>query len=216
MYHVIAEPPDDARLPELFVGERDFAGQMVWLERHGFHPVTLRTVWDSWHGGPALAPRPIVISFDDGYRSAVTTALPVLAFREWPGVLNLTVDHLRPAGLRRRDVQRLIDAGWEIDAHTITHADLTALDGELLDREVAGSRAAIRRIFGVPADFFCYPSGQYDDAVIAAVRRAGFLGATTTEYGLARASEPFTLSRVRVSGSDGVDGFAARLMTLVP
>ena len=157
-----------------------------------------------------------MISFDDGYRSAVKTALPTLARRGWPGVLNLTVDHLGSSGLRARGVRRLIGASWEIDAHTITHADLTALEGKALEREVAGSRAAIRRAFGVPVDFFCYPSGRYDVSVIAAVRRAGFLGATTTEFGLARASEPFTLDRVRVNGSDRVDGFAAKLDALVP
>jgi peptidoglycan/xylan/chitin deacetylase (PgdA/CDA1 family) len=216
MYHVIAEPPDDAPLPELFVGPKDFAGQMAWLERHGFHAVTLRAVWDSWHRGGALPARPIVISFDDGYRSAVGAALPVLSLHGWPGVLNLTFDHVGSAGLRPRGVRRLIAAGWEVDAHTITHADLTTLDGKLLGREVAGSREAIRRLFKVPVNFFCYPAGRYDDAVIAAVRRAGYLGATTTEYGLARSSEPFTLDRVRVNGSDGVDGFAANLRVLVP
>ena len=216
MYHVIAEPPDDAPLPELFVSPRDFVGQMAWLAHHGFHAATLRAVWDSWHGGRSLPPRAIVITFDDGYRSAVSTALPVLARRGWPGVLNLTVDHLRSSGIRPRGIRRLIHARWEIDAHTITHADLTALRGEALEREVAGSRTAIRRAFGVPVDFFCYPSGRYDASVITAVRRAGFLGATTTEFGLARPSEPFTLDRVRVSGSDGIDGFAQKLTRLVP
>jgi len=59
--------------------------------------------------------------------------------------------------------------------------------------------------------FFCYPAGRYDSRVIAAVRRAGFRGATTTNEGLARRDEPFTLRRIRVSGGDGVDGLVAAL-----
>jgi len=35
-------------------------------------------------------------------------------------------------------------------------------------------------MFHVPVNFFCYPAGRYDDAVIAAVQGAGYLGATTT------------------------------------
>ena len=125
--------------------------------------------------------------------------------RGWPGVLNLTVKNLRVrGGLSERQVRRLIAAGWELDAHTITHPDLTGLDDRQLAREVAGSRRALRHRFGVPVDFLCYPSGRYDARVIAAVRRAGFLGATTTRDGLARPGEPYALRRVRVNRSDGV------------
>jgi hypothetical protein len=50
--------------------------------------------------------------------------------------------------------------------------------------------------------------------VVAAVRRAGFFGATTTEYGLARSVQTYTLARIRIGGSDGVAGFAAKLTRL--
>ena len=66
----------------------------------------------------------------------------------------------------------------------------------------------------MPVNFFCYPAGRYDDTVVAAVKAAGFLGATTTNYGLARPSDLYTLSRVRIDGSDGVKGFAAKLAAL--
>ena len=51
-------------------------------------------------------------------------------------------------------------------------------------------------------NFFCYPSGRYDKTVIAEVRKAGYLGATTTVEGFAVPKTPFTLKRVRVNGSD--------------
>jgi hypothetical protein len=66
----------------------------------------------------------------------------------------------------------------------------------------------------VPVDFFCYPAGRYDAAVIAAVRRAGYVGATTTRYGLAKPGELYTLKRIRIDGSDGLAGFAAKLTAL--
>jgi peptidoglycan/xylan/chitin deacetylase (PgdA/CDA1 family) len=215
MYHVIADPRADAPYPQLFVGATDFADQMRWLERHGYRAVTLRAVWDHWHRRAPLPKRPIVVSFDDGYRSVAHAALPPMRERGWPGVLNLTVKNLRVAGgLSHRQVRRLIGAGWEIDAHTLTHPDLTSLDERELAHEVAGSRQALRRLFGVPVDFLCYPGGSYDARVIAAVRRAGFLGATTTLDGLARPNEPYELRRVRVSRSDGVTGLAAKLERL--
>jgi peptidoglycan/xylan/chitin deacetylase (PgdA/CDA1 family) len=212
MYHEIGDPPAGSPYPERWVRTADFATQMNWLERRGYHPVTLRAVWVHWHGGARLPSRPLVISVDDGFQSTAVTALPLLARRGWPGVLNLALHHLDVRwGLWTRQVRALIAAGWEIDAHTLTHPDSTRVGDEQLRREVAGSRRALRSRFGIPVDFFCYPGGRYDGRVIAAVERAGFLGATTTVPGLAHSTEPFTLRRVRVNRSDGVVGFAASL-----
>ena len=117
-------------------------------------------------------------------------------------------------GLSPRRVRAFLSAGWELDSHTINHPDLTTLGPAQLREEVAASRRILRRQFHVPVDFFCYPSGRYDDAVIAAVQAAGYLGATSTRYGLARPSELWTLARVRVNGSDGVSGLASKLRAM--
>jgi peptidoglycan/xylan/chitin deacetylase (PgdA/CDA1 family) len=106
----------------------------------------------------------------------------------------------------------MIRQGWEVDAHTINHLDLTTLDAAELRHEVGGSRTWIRRRFRVPVDFFCYPSGRYDARVLAAVRSAGFLGATIEGFGRASPRDGLlTLPRIRVDGSDGVSGLAAKL-----
>jgi peptidoglycan/xylan/chitin deacetylase (PgdA/CDA1 family) len=215
MYHVISPPPASAPYPDLYVRPTDFAAQMHWLARNGFHAVTLERAYDYWRTGAPLPRKPIVISFDDGYLSQYTHAFATLRTLHWPGVLNLEVNFLRPfSGMRPWRVRNLIAAGWEIDAHTLTHPDLTTLPDARLWHEVDGSRVALRRRFHVPVDFFCYPSGRYDDRVVSAVRLAGFLGATTTRYGLARPPDFFRLDRIRVDGSDGVRGFAAKLRNL--
>ena len=212
MYHVLANPPANAPYPELYVRPADFAAQVRWLAEQGYHAVSLRRVYDFWRGRRVLPPKPIVLSFDDGYHTDFTVALPVLRARHWAGVLNLEVRNLEPVwGTRPGMVRKMIAAGWEVDAHTLTHPDLTKVGPDRLKQEVAGSRAAIRRRFGVPVDFFCYPSGRYDDAVVAAVKAAGYLGATTTNEGLATPRNLFTLNRVRVSGTDGVDGLRRKL-----
>jgi peptidoglycan/xylan/chitin deacetylase (PgdA/CDA1 family) len=216
MYHVIAAPRAGVAFPDLFVRPADFAGQMNWLAHQKYHAVTLRQVYDYWLTGSPLPRHPVVISFDDGYLSQGTEAMPVLRKLHWPGVLNLKVNAVQKDNLPLWRVRKLIAAGWEIDAHTITHPDLTAVGDAQLWREVHGSRVALRRLFHVPVDFFCYPSGRYDAHVIGAVRRAGYLGATTTNYGLARPAKPYELSRVRINGSDGVVGFEHKLEGLAP
>jgi len=212
MYHVIDDPPAGAPWPLLYVSASEFASQMAWLDRNGYTATTLTEIWRNWHRGGSLPRRPVVVTFDDGYRSVFENALPVLRDLGWPGVLNLKVDNVgAPWGISERYVRKLAAAGWELGAHTITHPDLRTLDDAALERELAGSRAQIGKRFGVPVGFFCYPAGRYDQRVIAAVRRAGFLGATTTNEGLATADHPFELKRVRVSRGDGVRGLASAL-----
>jgi peptidoglycan/xylan/chitin deacetylase (PgdA/CDA1 family) len=211
MYHVLGTPRAGAVFPELFVEPSNFKAQMAWLSRHGYHAVTLRQVFRYWRSGIALPRKPIVLSFDDGYLSDYTIALPVLRRYRWPGVLNLVVHNVKPGDLTAREVRRLIAAGWELDAHTISHVDLTRLDPAGLRREVAGSRKRLRRMFGQRVDFFCYPLGHYNAAVVAAVRAAGYLGATTEDKGLARPARRFTLPRIRLSSGDGAAQLAAKL-----
>ena len=215
LYHVINEPPAGAPFPELYVPPRVFGEDMAWLARHRYHAITLQRAYDYWTRAMPLPQHPVVISFDDGYLSQYAHALPVLDAHHWPGVLNMEVNFLQPVGgLRPWRIRRMLAAGWELDAHTLTHPDLTTLDDTELRRQVAGSREALRRRFHVPVNFFCYPGGRYDDKVIAEVRRAGFLGATTTTYGLARPPGYFTLDRIRIDGSDGLDGFVQKLTAL--
>ena len=213
MYHVVAAPPAGAPFPGLYVAPAAFAAQVRWLSEHGYHAVTLDRVLADWQGREGLPPKPIVLSFDDGYRSDFTVALPDLHRIGWAGDLNLLVANERPVwGLRPGELRRLRRAGWELDAHTLTHPDLTRVGRVQLWREVRGSRLAIRRRFHVPVLFFAYPSGRYDAAVVAAVRRAGFAGATTTDPGTASPREGmFALDRIRVSGGESLAAFAASL-----
>jgi peptidoglycan/xylan/chitin deacetylase (PgdA/CDA1 family) len=211
MYHVLGTPQANAVFPQLFVEPSNFKAQMAWLSRRGYHAVTLRQVLRYWRSGIALPRKPIVLSFDDGYLSDYTIALPVLRRYHWPGVLNLVVNNVRPGDLTAQEVRRLIAAGWEIDAHTISHVDLTRLDPAALRREVAGSRTRLRRMFGQRVDFFCYPLGHYDARVVAAVRAAGYRGATTEDPGLARPARRFRLPRIRLALGDGAAQLAAKL-----
>ena len=211
MYHVLGVPAPSQPYPELFVTPADLTGQLRWLARNGYHAVTLGQVFRYWRRAVPLPRKPVVLSFDDGYLSDYTVARPALRRYRWPGVLNLVVDNVVPGDITAAQVRALIAAGWEIDAHTISHVDLTGLGAAQLRREVAGSRLMLRHMFGQQVDFFCYPAGRYDAQVVAAVRAAGYLGATTVNPGLGMPSRPYTLDRIRIDYSDGVTGFATKM-----
>jgi peptidoglycan/xylan/chitin deacetylase (PgdA/CDA1 family) len=203
MYHVVADAPSHTPYSELWVPPARFAREMGALAHAGYHATTLAAVWRAWHGHGTMPRHPIVVSFDDGYQSQATAARPTLDALGWPGVLNLVVKNVGvKGGLSRREVSAMISDGWEVDAHTLTHVDLTTVDATRLRHEVAGSRGWLQHAFGAPVDFFCYPAGRYNPGVEAAVRAAGYMGATTTNLGLAsHRGDPYALPRVRVTPS---------------
>jgi peptidoglycan/xylan/chitin deacetylase (PgdA/CDA1 family) len=202
MYHVILPPPPGAPFPGLYVPPAEFAAQMHALAAAGYHAVTMNQVWDNWrHGTPLPKGKPIVLSFDNGYESQWREALPVLESMGWVGVENLQLSGLPPSqgGITHSEVRALIRAGWEIDTQGWNHADLVTLDAAELEFQVAHARRVIRALYHVHADWFCYPSGDYDATVIAAVKAAGFRGSTTVVPGWASPTEdPYRLPRLRV------------------
>jgi peptidoglycan/xylan/chitin deacetylase (PgdA/CDA1 family) len=208
MYHEFGDPGPDESYPDLFVSDDDFRAQIQWLEENGYEAVTLDRVEDAWYEGGTLPPKPIVLSFDDGYLAQFEFAFPLMKKHGWPGVLNLKTED---SGLYSENVKPMIRAGWELASHTNQHLDLPTLDDETLRQEVAGSRKALQEKYGVAVDNFCYPSGAYDERVVAAVEAAGYRGATTTDFGLASSDERFTLKRLRINRGDGAEELAAIL-----
>jgi peptidoglycan/xylan/chitin deacetylase (PgdA/CDA1 family) len=174
-YHVLGASPADAPYPELYVTRPDFHHQMDWLEEHGYEAVTLEMVERAWYHGGTLPAKPVVLSFDDGYRPQFTYALPELRRHGWPGVLNLKAEG---SDLYTSNVEAMIDAGWE---------------------------------YGVPVADFCYPAGQFDATVIAAVKAAGYTAATTEIAGEASREAPYELARFEILSSSGVAGLAEDL-----
>ncbi len=204
MYHVIAAPPPGAPFPGLYVEPAEFAEQMQALASAGWHAVTLDQAGEYWrHGVPLGAGKPIVISFDNGYNSQYTEALPVLRRLGWVGDENLQLTGLPPSqgGLGSEQIRGLLAAGWELDTQGISHADLITLDAEQLHQQVAVARQTLQRRYHVPVNWFCYPSGHYDATVVAAVKAAGFVGSTTVVPGWAHpGDDPYRLHRLRVLG----------------
>ena len=204
MYHVIAAPPAGAPFPGLYVPPAEFVEQMQALKSAGWRPVTLDQLRAYWRHGSRLPPgKPIVLTFDNGYHSQYSEALPVLKRLGWVADENIQLTGLPPSqgGLTDGEVRALINAGWELDTQGISHADLITLDSSELQYQVATARQILRRRYRVPVNWFCYPSGHYNATVVAAVKAAGFVGSTTVIPGWAGpSSDNYTLPRLRVLG----------------
>jgi peptidoglycan/xylan/chitin deacetylase (PgdA/CDA1 family) len=218
MYHVIAPPPPGAPFPGLYVAPGEFAAQMSALKSAGWHAVTLEQVQDNWRKGTPLGPgKPIVLTFDNGYQSQYTQALPVLRKLGWVGDENIQLTGLPPSqgGLGQGQVRGLLAAGWELDTQGISHADLITLDAQQLHYEVAVARTVLQQRYHVPVKWFCYPSGHYDATVIAAVKAAGYEGSTTVVPGWAHPEDDrYRLHRLRVLGGTTAEQLLAQVASV--
>jgi peptidoglycan/xylan/chitin deacetylase (PgdA/CDA1 family) len=215
MYHGVQAAPPGAPYPHLWVPRRRFAAQISMLHRRGYHAVTMRALADAWAGRRALPRKPIVLTFDDGYRSDATVAMPLLRRLHWPGVLYLEAGALKTRGaqgMSRRAVRAVLRNGWELGSHTIDHVDVSTLGPRRLRYEIGYSRRLFQRMFGVRIESFCYPGGSFDHAAVREVQRAGYSTATTVKEGLGTRRRRYTLRRIRVDGGDT----AAELAALLP
>ncbi len=73
--------------------------------------------------------------------------------------------------------------GHEVGSHTVTHPMLPQLDDEALAQELRESQAILERWIGGEVTGFCYPNGDFDARVEAAVRDAGYSYACTIQGG---------------------------------
>ena len=218
MYHVINPPPAGAPFPGLYVSASEFTAQMQALADAGFHAVTLDQLNAYWRHGTPLPPgKPVVVSFDNGYQSQYTNALPVLRRLGWVGDESIQLTGLPPSqgGLSEAQTRGLVAAGWELDTQGVSHADLITLDPTELSRQVAGARKIVQQRYHVPVNWFCYPSGHYDPTVVAEVNAAGYLGSTTVVPGWAGpGSDPYRLPRLRVLGGTGPQALLAEIASI--
>ncbi len=216
MYHAVAHTPARATRA-LSVAPGAFAEQMALLGERGFTPVSCARLADAWRGGSSLPPRPVVVTFDDGYEGVHRHALPVLDRHGFAATLFAATGWLRgphqAAGalglmLDWGQVRELVKAGVEIGGHSHTHPQLDQLSDARLWFEVAHCRDLLTAELGRPPVSFAYPYGYSSRRVRRVVRSAGFGVSLAVGNALAaRGQGPYALRRVTVRRSTGIEEF---------
>ena len=217
MYHRIdfLRPTLPAITRRLTVDPGDFARQMAWLKGHGYHSLTQQQLLAALRDGQPLPPKPVLITFDDGYRDVLGKASPVirrLGLHATEYVISGRLHGTDPSFLTAPQLRALEQRGIQIGSHTVTHADLPILSDAQAFQELTVSKRTLERAVGHPVPWFAYPYGAFDSRVVQMVARAGYELAVTTKSGSCQSSaRPLELERLEVLDSTGVGGFAAML-----
>jgi len=217
MYHYISEPPPDADLYrlDLSVTPQNFEQQLRYLVENGYTTITLTDLVYHLTLGYPMPERPVILTFDDGYRDHFLQAYRLLRRYHSVGTFFLVtgfIDDNRPDYLTWGQVRVMHQGGMAFGAHSYTHPDLRGQSVDYLVWQIVGSQQAIAERIEEPVRFFSYPSGSYDQQVIDVLASAGFWAAVTTEQGSRHTSEAlFELPRIRIRGEDTLEQFAAKL-----
>lgn len=224
MYHYIRVNPNprDSLGYGLSVTPTDFAAQINWLASNGYHAIFPSELTAAMTQKAPLPTKPIVLTFDDGYRDFYDQAWPVLkqaGMKSASAVITTGADKADRGDqsympwwmIRELDASGMV----EIASHTLTHGDVTKMSAAQRWAELTTSKEALEQQLGHAILTFIYPSGRYDGASVADAKRAGYQIAFTTQLGKVRVPQDtgllLQLSRVRVAGGTSLDGFVRNL-----
>ena len=213
LYHHIGSLPADASRAQRrwTLTPKKFDDQMRWIAKHGFHPITVVQLNDYLKRGLSLPAKPIIISFDDGWKDQYSAAFPILKKYNFLATFFIITDSVgHSAYMNWSEVSKLSDSGMDIESHSRTHERLSILSPKEAWREIDGSKRILESHLHKPVTVFAYPFGSYDDKVIAMVEEAGYDTAITVNglnngY-LFRADQTYVLPRYAIEGEDDLDG----------
>lgn len=204
MYHHIREYSDssDQTGINLSVSPTKLAEQLDLIKSSGYTTITFNDLNEG-----NIPSKPIILTFDDGYENFYQSAFPALKSREMKAVSYIITNDTGGQYMTTDQVKEISENGIEIGSHTLSHPDLTKLSQGKLTDETKNSKEELEKIIGKPVVSFCYPSGQYNDAVVAAVEAAGYKFAVTTKPGVSNFSSPLRLNRHRVNHDTSISGY---------
>lgn len=219
MYHAIANLEDDPNM--LCTSPDRFEAQMRYLEQHNLRGASMRELRRALSTGDAK--RMIGLTFDDGYKDFLHTALPILDSFGFSatvfvvgGMLGKENDwkhahYPRPRMelLGAAELREVSERGMEVASHSMTHAELSGLNPGMLDEEVNGSRRMLSEVLGQDVEGFCYPYGSLDRAATRAAHQAGYAYACGWRFQPEHSA--YDLPRIPISQRDNYLRFAVKL-----
>ncbi len=194
MYHHVEPKPFDPkpRFTRSYVSRAEFSDHLDWLAGKGFSAVSLAEAVDRSGGGDRPPGRCLVLTFDDGCQCFLEHIVPELERRKMSATVFAVSSQIggenawdRARGERVEslltvdELRDLASRGFEIGCHSQSHADLTTIAPAELAREVAGAKQDLEAALGSPVATFCYPYAHFNDAVMTAVREAGYRAAVS-------------------------------------
>lgn len=165
MYHSVSAVGGATAIPSAV-----FAMQMRVLAESGL-PVLDMDQWLAAREAGHLPPRSVVITFDDGFQDFADVAWPEMSRYGFRPIVYLPTDFVGraegwkgigspPRGLMGwNTIGTLAGQGVLFGSHTVSHADLTSLDEQMLDLELTQAKSVLEQRLDRRVRHFAPPYG---------------------------------------------------------
>lgn len=205
MYHSISN-----RGGATAVAPAVFAAQMAAIAEAGVPVITLDDLLAAQAGHAVLAPRSVILTFDDGFQDFADAAWPVMARHGFRPIVYLPTAFVgRAEGWRGiadppralmgwGTIRALVKEGVAFGSHTVHHPDLTAMTPAEIEAELVRSRAEIEDRIGQPCRHFAPPYGLANAEVRARIAESYHSSVGTRLDETTPASDPFDLPRLEM------------------
>jgi len=208
----------------LLLASATFEQQMRYLKANGYRVVSLADFVEFTRLGRQLPRKAVILTFDDGYRSFRQYAYPVLKELGFTATLFVYTDYVGSGrnALSWQELRDLTAEGFDVQAHSKTHADLRRAAGEpdaqyarRLQAELGQPQELFRRHLGRPSPVIAYPYGSWDDGLLARLSEFGYSAAfSVRRQGNASFVRPFVGNRSQVYSEMTLDDFVKNLNVL--
>lgn len=208
LYHHLESRPSGENGAIIGVGE--FEAQMAWLRKRGYTAITTDELWRWLADEDYLPSKPVLITFDDGYRSNYEHAFPVLQRNGMRAAIFVVsglagrsegdLEYLPWKEMREMERSGLV----EIQAHS--HDGHRHIGGRpaLTTWSTADVKADLKELRGRfeegglrPPTAFAYPYGAYSETTLSALPSDGMRVAFTVREGYVRQTDsPLELPRL--------------------
>lgn len=179
-----------------------FEEEVKWLSAHGYHTIDFQQLYAAFYLGHPLPEKPVLLTFDDGYESVYRKVYPLLKkYKEKATIfmiskyvgLHGTWDMLTENELKTMEESGLVD----VESHTATHPNLANASVDETRFQIRESTRELEAITGHAIQFFCYPSGKFNEFTIQQLQANGYLLAVTQGHERACLKQgPYSLHRM--------------------
>jgi len=215
-YHQFSKKKSSSKIS---ISEEMFEQQMEHLKKNGYTVISLNTLHNFINYKRRPPKNSIVITIDDGWKTAKTIAAPILKKYGFKATLFIYTDLIRSKPnnitLCWDEIKEMIDEGIvEVQSHTASHSDLTKLKESSIERELEESQKIIKENLGINVKYLAYPYGNFNDQVIDKLKKYGCeVAFTVIKGGNAFFYNNFSLNRSMVFNSDDIGDFTQLLET---
>ena len=205
----------------MVMGAKGFEEQMRYLKNQGFHVLTLKEFVEFVSLARQLPKKSVLITFDDGYKSFLRFAYPVLKELGFSATLFIYTDYVANGGnaFTWPELKKLSEEGFFVQAHSKSHGDMVRANNESaaeydkrLEAELVQPKALFQKNLGYAPDILAYPYGRQDDAVVRRTKERGYAVAfTVRRQGSQSFVDPYRIHRIQIYPEMSMDEFSKSL-----